>query len=136
MAGLLGLITSFSTGVGIAAAHPGDGDETDTEHAKQDLAGTSIEKIEKDTEANAIKIKKETGHTPGRRSDEQTVPNAKVSAAAAQDPGQGGSWSSVIPTDQGSKVGVVPIFPGRLAERQGPDVGLGGSKRTRADAHQ
>ena len=38
------------------------------------------------------------------------MPNARVSAAAAQDPGQGGSWSSVIPTDQGSKVGVVPIF--------------------------
>ena len=110
LAGLLGLITSVSTGVGIAVAHPGDGDETDAEHAKQDLAGTSIEKIEKDTKANATKIKKETGHTPGRRSDEQTVPNARVSAAAAQDPGQGGSWSSVIPTDQGSKVGVVPIF--------------------------
>ncbi len=110
LAGLLGLITSVSTGVGIAAAHPGDGDENDAEHAKQDLAGTSIEKIEKDTKANATKIKKETGHTPGRRSDEQTVPNARVSAAAAQDPGQGGSWSSVIPTDQGSKVGVVPIF--------------------------
>jgi len=110
LAGLLGLITSVSTGVGIAAAHPDNGDETDAEHAKQDLAGTSIEKIEKDTKANATKIKKETGHTPGRRSDEQTVPNARVSAAAAQDPGQGGSWSSVIPTDQGSKVGVVPIF--------------------------
>ncbi|HEY9471649.1 MAG TPA: galactose oxidase-like domain-containing protein [Propionibacteriaceae bacterium] len=110
LAGLLGLITSVSTGVGIAVAHPGDGDETDVEHAKQDLAGTSIEKIEKDTQANATKIKNETGHTPGRRSDEQTVPNAKLSAAAAQDPGQGGSWSSVIPTDQGSKVGVVPIF--------------------------
>jgi len=110
LAGLLGLITSASTGVGIAFAHPGAGNETDAEHAKQDLAGTSIEKIEKDTKANATKIKKETGHTPGRRSDEQTVPNARVSAAAAQDPGQGGSWSSVIPTDQGSKVGVVPIF--------------------------
>jgi hypothetical protein len=110
LAGLLGLITSATTGVGIAFAHPGDGDETDVEHAKQDLAGTSIEKIEKDTKANATKIKNETGHTPGRRSDEQTVPNARVSAAAAQDPGQGGNWSSVIPTDQGSKVGVVPIF--------------------------
>jgi hypothetical protein len=104
LAGLLGLITSVSTGVGIAAAHPGDGDETDAEHAKQDLAGTSIEKIEKDTKANATKIKKETGHTPGRRSDEQTVPNARVSAAAAQDPGQGGNWSSVLSTP------VVPIF--------------------------
>ena len=92
LAGLLGLITSVSTGVGIAAAHPGDGDETDAEHAKQDLAGTSIEKIEKDTKANATKIKKETGHTPGRRSDEQTVPNARVSAAAAQVALSGAFW--------------------------------------------
>ena len=103
LAGLFGLITSVSTGIGIAFAHPGD-DETDAEHAKQDLAGTSIEKIEKQTKANATKIKKETGDTPGRKSDEQTVPNARVSAAAAQDPGQGGNWSSVLSTS------VVPIF--------------------------
>jgi Galactose oxidase-like, Early set domain/FG-GAP repeat len=103
LAGLLGLITSVSTGMGIAFAHPVD-DETDTEHAKEDLASTSIEKIEKQTKANATKIKEETGHTPGRKSDEQTVPNARVSAAAAQDPGQGGSWSSVLSTS------VVPIF--------------------------
>ncbi|HEY6689019.1 MAG TPA: hypothetical protein VI094_22735 [Propionibacteriaceae bacterium] len=104
LAGLLGLITGVSTGVGIAVAHPGDGDENDAEHAKQDLAGTSIEKIEKDTKANATKIKEETGHTPGRQSDDQTVPNARLSAAAAQDPGQGGHWSSVLSTS------VVPIF--------------------------
>ena len=103
LAGLLGLITSVSTGMGIAFAHPVD-DETDTEHAKEDLASTSIEKIEKQTKANATKIKEETGHTPGRKSDEQTVPNARLSAAAAQDPGQGGSWSSVLSTS------VVPIF--------------------------
>jgi hypothetical protein len=110
LAGLFGLIMSFGMGVNLAAAHPGEGNEKDAEHAKEDLAGTSIEKIEKDTAANAAKIKKETGHTPGRHSDEQNVANAKVSAAAAQDPGQGGNWSSVIPTDQGTKVGVVPIF--------------------------
>lgn len=75
LAGLLGLITSVSTGMGRAFAHPVD-DETDTEHAKEDLASTSIEKIEKQTKANATKIKEETGHTPGRKSDEQTVPNA------------------------------------------------------------
>jgi Domain of unknown function (DUF1929)/FG-GAP repeat len=103
LAGLFGLITCVSTGIGIAFAHPGD-DETDVEHAKQDLAGTSIEKIEKQTKANATKIKEETGDTPGRKSDEQTVPNARVSAAAAQDPGQGGNWSSVLSTS------VVPIF--------------------------
>jgi hypothetical protein len=86
LAGLLGLIMSFGMGVDLAAAHPGDEKQTDVEHAKEDLASTSIEKIEKETETNAAKIKKETGHTPGRRSDEQKVPNAKVSAAAAQDP--------------------------------------------------
>ena len=110
LAGLFGLMMSISTGVGIAVAHPGDGAEADAEHAKEDLASTSIEKIEKQTAANAAKIKKATGTTPGRLSEDQNVANAKVSAAAAQDPGQGGSWSSVVPTDQGSKVGVVPIF--------------------------
>jgi hypothetical protein len=110
LAGLLGLITSVSTGIGIAAAHPGDENQKDVEHAKEDLASTSIEQIEKETAANAAKIKKETGHTPGRRNEDQNVANAKVSAAAAQDPGQGGNWSSVINTDQGTKVGVVPIF--------------------------
>jgi Domain of unknown function (DUF1929)/FG-GAP repeat len=103
LAGLFGLITSVSAGLGIAFAHPGD-DETDAEHAKEDLASTSIEKIEKQTKANATKIKNETGDTPGRKSDEQTVPNARLSAAAAQDPGQGGAWSSVLSTS------VVPIF--------------------------
>jgi Galactose oxidase-like, Early set domain/FG-GAP repeat len=110
LAGIFGLVMSVSTGVGLAAAHPGDGDETDAEHAKEDLASTSINQIEKETRANAAKIKKSTGETPGRRTEDQKVANAKVSAAAAQDPGQGGSWSSVINTDQGSKVGVVPIF--------------------------
>ncbi len=103
LAGLFGLITSVIAGMGIAFAHPGD-DETDAEHAKEDLASTSIEKIEKQTKANATRIKKETGDTPGRKSDEQTVPNARLSAAAAQDPGQGGAWSSVLSTS------VVPIF--------------------------
>ena len=110
LAGLTGLIMSASIGAGTAVAHPGEGNETDADHAKEDLAGTSIVQIEKDTAAKAAKIKKATGTTPGRLSKDQNVANAKVSAAAAQDPGQGGSWSSVIPTDQGSKVGVVPIF--------------------------
>ena len=101
---------SFGMGVDLAAAHPGDENQKDVEHAKEDLASTSIEKIEKETKANAAKIKKETGHTPGRRNEDQNVANARVSAAAAQDPGQGGNWSSVINTDQGTKVGVVPIF--------------------------
>jgi len=110
LAGLLGLITSVTTGIGVAVAHPGAGNDNDTEHAAEDLAGTSIVKIEKDTAAQAAKIKKDTGKTPGRHTEDQNVPNASLSAAAAQDPGEGGSWSSVINTDQGSKVGVVPIF--------------------------
>ena len=104
MAGIFGLVMSVSTGVGLAAAHPGDGDETDAEHAKEDLASTSITQIEKETRANAAKIKESTGETPGRQTEDQKVANAKVSAAAAQDPGQGGAWSSVLSTS------VVPIF--------------------------
>ena len=104
LAGIFGLVMSVSTGVGLAAAHPGDGDETDAEHAKEDLASTSINQIEKETRANAAKIKKSTGETPGRRTEDQNVANAKVSAAAAQDAGQGGAWSSVLSTS------VVPIF--------------------------
>src|SRR6187551_3567223 len=104
LAGLLGLIMSFGMGVNLAAAHPGDENQKDAEHAKEDLASTSIEQIEKETAAQAAKIKKETGHTPGRRNEDQNVANATVSAAAAQDPGQGGKWSSVLSTS------VVPIF--------------------------
>ena len=110
LTGLVGLIISVGVAVDLAAAHPGDEKKTDAEHAKQDLAGTSITEIEKETKANATKIKENTGDTPGRQTEDQTVPNARLSAVAAQDPGQGGNWSSVINTDQGSKVGVVPIF--------------------------
>jgi hypothetical protein len=104
LAGVFGLITSVGIGVDLAAAHPGDENRTDAEHAKQDLAGTSIEQIEKQTLANAAKIKNDTGDTPGRKTEEQTVPNARVSAVAAQDPGQGGAWGSALSTS------VVPIF--------------------------
>jgi Domain of unknown function (DUF1929)/FG-GAP repeat len=103
-AGLFGLVISVGMGVDLAAAQPGDEDQAGAEHAEQDLADTSIEQIERETRANAAKIKKATGDTPGRRTAEQTVPNASVSAVAAQDPGQGGAWSSVLPTS------VVPIF--------------------------
>jgi hypothetical protein len=101
---------SLGVAVDLAAAHPVDENDKDAAHAKQDLAGTSITEIEKATKANATKIKEETGERPGRQTDDQTVPNAKLSLAAAQDAGQGGKWSSVINTDRDSKVGVVPIF--------------------------
>jgi hypothetical protein len=110
LAGLLGFITSIGMGVDLAAAHPGDESHEDAAHAKQDLADTSITQIEKETKANATKIKEATGETPGRQTEDQTVPNARLSAVAAQDPGQGGKWSPVYKTDQGTKVGVVPIF--------------------------
>lgn len=105
LAATFGLIISVGVGVDVAAAHPPNGDEkADAAHAKQDLAGTSIEQIEKETKAKATAIKEATGDTPGRQTEDQTVPNAKISAVAAEDPGQGGAWSSVISTD------VVPIF--------------------------
>jgi hypothetical protein len=110
LAGLIGLIMSVSLGVDLAAAQPGDEHQNDAKHAKQDLAGTSIVQIERESRANASEIKETTGDTPGRQTEDQTVPNARLSAVAAEDAGQGGKWSSVIPTDQGSKVGVVPIF--------------------------
>ncbi len=109
LTGLVGLIISVGVAVDLAAAHPGDEKKTDAEHAKQDLADTSITEIEKETKANATKIKENTGDTPGRQTQDQTVPNARLSAVAAQDPGQGGRWSAVIKTDQGT-TGVVPIF--------------------------
>ena len=66
--------------------------------------GTPITEIERQTRANAARIKQTTGVAPGGHSSAQKVPNASLSTAAAADPGVGGAWGSVIPTD------VVPIF--------------------------
>jgi len=104
LAGILGLTLSAGVGWDLAAAHPGEDHQTDAQHAKQDLAGTSITEIEKDTRANAARIKKATGAAPGGRTGSQEVPNARVSSRAATDTSQGGAWSSVINT------AVVPIF--------------------------
>ena len=46
-AGLLGLVISGGVGVDLAAADPGDEDQTGAEHAEQDLADTSIEQTRK-----------------------------------------------------------------------------------------
>ena len=87
LAGLLGAVINVGVGIDIAAAHPGHDDhDTDAQHAEQDLVGTSITKIEKDTKLNAAEIKAETGAAPGRRTGDQTVPNAALSSAAATDP--------------------------------------------------
>ena len=101
---VLSLALSLGLGLEIAAAHPDDGQETDVEHAEQDLVGTPITEIERQTRANAARIKETTGVAPGGHSSNQKVANASLSIAAAADPGVGGAWSSVMPTD------VVPIF--------------------------
>src|SRR5918994_580439 len=101
----LALTLGLGLGLGpdVAAAAPED-DHTDLEHAQQDLVGTPITEIERQTRANAARIKETTGVAPGGRNSTQKVPNASLSTAAAADPGVGGAWSSVIATD------VVPIF--------------------------
>ena len=101
---MAGISMSLLVGVGTAAAHPNDPHESDEQHAAQDLAGVSIEKIEKDTRANALKIKKATGAAPGGRTADQRVANEGASSRAATDPGQGGQWSPVLNTP------VVPVF--------------------------
>jgi hypothetical protein len=101
---LLSLALSLGLGLEVASAHPDDGQETDVEHAEQDLVGTPITEIERQTRANAARIKETTGVAPGGHSSNQKVANASLSTAAAADAGIGGAWSSVIPTD------VVPIF--------------------------
>src|ERR671910_2188792 len=102
--GLAGMSMSLLVGVGSAAADPNDPPETDDQHAAQDLVGVSIEQIEKDTRANALKIEKATGSAPGGRTAGQRVANDGASSRAAADPGQGGQWSAVLNTP------VVPVF--------------------------
>lgn len=65
------------------------------EHMAEDLVGTPIRVIEKQTAANAARIQRETGLRPG---------TTRSKAAVAADPGISGSWSPVIDTP------VVPIF--------------------------
>lgn len=65
------------------------------EHMEEDLVGTPIRVIEKQTTDNATRIQRETGLRPG---------TTRTKAAVAADPGQSGSWSSVVDTP------VVPIF--------------------------
>jgi len=103
MGAVLSLALSFGLGLEVAAAQPGDG-QTDVEHAEEDLVGTPITQIERQTRANAARIKETTGVAPGGHSSNQKIANASLSTAAAADPGVGGAWSPMIPTD------VVPIF--------------------------
>jgi hypothetical protein len=65
------------------------------EHMAEDLVGTPIRVIEKQTADNAARIQRETGLRPG---------TTRSKAAVAADPGISGSWSPVIGTP------IVPIF--------------------------
>ena len=109
--GMASISATLLAGVGTAQAHPDDPHETDVQHAAQDLAGVPIGKIEKDTRANAVKIKKATGAVPGRRTTSQRVANDRMSIEASADPGQGGQWSAVQSTP------VVPVFQAVLPAR-------------------
>ena len=107
----VGLAAVGATGAAARTSAPSDAatvttqePHSDLEHAKQDLVGRSITSIERDTRAAAAKVKEATGVAPGGHAPTQTVPNSGLSVAAAADPGVGGAWSAVIPTD------VVPIF--------------------------
>ena len=102
---MLSLALSVGLGVDEAPAEPQDPQhQTDADHAAEDLASTPITEIERQTRNAAARIKDQTGQIPGGHTRTQKVPNADLSAAAATDPGVGGAWSPVLPTD------VVPIF--------------------------
>ena len=79
--GTAGMVLSAVVGVGTAAAHPNDPNESDEQHAAQDLAGVPVGQIEKDTRANALKIKKATGAAPGGRTANQQVANERTPPA-------------------------------------------------------
>src|SRR5215208_3478514 len=104
MSAVLSLVLAVGLGADLASADPADDHDTDLEHAEQDLVGTPITEIERQTRANAAKIREATGVAPGGHSSNQKIANASLSTAAAADPGVGGAWSPMIPTD------VVPIF--------------------------
>ena len=78
------------------AAHQHAHAEDDSrEHMAEDLVGTPIRVIEKQTADTAARIQRQTGLRPG---------TTRSKAAVAADPGISGSWSSVVGTP------VVPIF--------------------------
>jgi len=104
MSAVLSLVLAVGLGADLASADPADDHQTDLEHAEQDLVGVPITEVERQTRANAARIKTATGVAPGGRTSTQIVPNASLSSTAAADPGVGGAWSPMMPTD------VVPIF--------------------------
>src|SRR6185312_15491724 len=98
LSGLVVLGVSAAGGHGSAAAtekvhenahehvheHGEEHDDDGAEHMAEDLVGTSVTQIEKQTAATAKKIQKATGVRPG---------TSRQKAAVATDPGLSGSWS-------------------------------------------
>jgi hypothetical protein len=84
----------------VTHTHPGgdaaaQGDEDEKQHMAEDLVGTPMRVIEKQTAQNAARLERETGLRPG---------TARSTARVAADPGVSGSWSPVRNTP------VVPVF--------------------------
>lgn len=80
----------------VAGAHVHLHDHEDEhEHMLEDMAGTPMSVIEKQTHTNAMRIQRATGVRPG---------SVRIKANVAADPGQSGSWSPVVDTP------VVPVF--------------------------
>lgn len=73
-------------------------------HSAQDLANVSMGEIERQAAANKKRILKETGVEPGAARANDAGAAQATFAAVDDDPGQSGSWSSVIDTE------VVPVF--------------------------
>jgi hypothetical protein len=69
-----------------------------SEHAAEDLAGTPVDQIERQTAVNADRIFRETGRRPG------TAVRSTSAMGVSADPGVSGRWSAVIDTE------VVPVF--------------------------
>lgn len=85
----------------IAVAHGDEG----TEHAEEDLAGTSISEIETKTAENKARITKETKTEPGSAKAARLDASSQAAlAAVSADPGVSGRWSSVYGTP------LVPVF--------------------------
>jgi hypothetical protein len=107
-------------GVNSAATHPGDGDETEAEHVKQDLASTSIEQIERETRAN--RSQDQQGYRryspPPNGGTDSTQRESVTSRGSGPRPG----WSLELGASHRRRVD----FPGGVAEREGADLGFGG----------
>jgi len=74
------------------------------EHAAEDLAGTPIDQIERETAVNADRVLRETGRRPG------TAVRSTSATGVSADPGVSGAWSAVIDTE------VVPVFQAVLPD--------------------